>query len=207
MCVVTCAHVCLPRVHIYLCSRVHTCVLIRHVYVFQVNTCLFQMNTHVCSTCTHMCVHVCTHVFQLDTCLRECSRVHICVFHVYTCVFHLDTCLCFRWTDVCSMCTLLCAISTFFASDDTFALQVCTCMCQRKCMIVFESPACVCVCALGEHLCLLTRAHIVFHVYTHVCFDRTRGVSGHIFVFQWYTYVCPTCTHMCALVASVLCSR
>ena len=39
-------------------------------------------------------------------------------------------------------------------------------------------------------------------MYTHVCFNRTRGVpGGHMFVFQWYTYVCPTRTHMCALIA------
>ena len=42
---------------------------------------------------------------------------------------------------------------------------------------------CVCVCALS--------------VYTHVRVYRTRGVPGHIFVFQWYTYAFPTCTHMC----------
>ena len=50
-------------------------------------------------------------------------------------------------------------------------------------------------------------AHVctyVFHMYTHVCSNRTRGVpGGHIFVFQWYTYVCPKCTHMCALIARV----
>ena len=157
----------------------------------------------MCAPRVHICVFTCAHMCSNWT--RVCVSVHVYTSVCSTCTHVRSTC--FRWTDVCSMCTLLCAISTLFASDDTFALQVCTCMCQRKCMIVFESPACVCVCALGEHLCLLTRAQIVSHVCTHVCFDRTRGVSGHIFVFQWYTYVCPTCTHMCALVASVLCSR
>ena len=40
----------------------------------------------------------------------------------------------------------------------------------------------------------------VVHVYTHVCFNRTRGVRGHIFVFQRSRYVCLTCT-LCALIA------
>ena len=43
----------------------------------------------------------------------------------------------------------------------------------------------------------------VFHVYTYVCFHRIRGVPGHKFVFQWYAYVCPTCIHMCVLIARV----
>ena len=99
MCVFTCSHVCLPRVHIYLCSRLHTCVLIRHVYVFQLSTCLFSdehsrvfhVYTYVCSRVPHVCsnwTRVCvpgehTVVVFPGAHLCECSRVHICVF---TCI-------------------------------------------------------------------------------------------------------------------------
>ena len=62
----------------------------------------------------------------------------------------------------------------------------------------------MCVCALGAQLCLLTRAHMrVARVHTCVLFNCARGVPGHIFVFQWSEYVCPRCTHMCALIARV----
>ena len=59
------------------------------------------------------------------------------------------------------------------------------------------------MCAILVSIYVCSRVRIcVFHMYTHVCFNRTRGVpGGHMFVFQWYTYVCPTRTHMCALIA------
>ena len=45
--------VCVPRVHIYVCSDVHTCVPIGHV--FQENTRLFSdEHTGVSSGCTFM---------------------------------------------------------------------------------------------------------------------------------------------------------
>ena len=69
------------------------CVPIGHVFVFQVNTCLFSdERTCVCVPGAHiyMCVCVCV-----------CSRLHICVFtctHVcvpirHTVVFQENTCL------------------------------------------------------------------------------------------------------------------
>ena len=201
----TCTHVC-----VFTCA--HMCVLIRHVYVFRVNTCLFSdEHSCVCVPRVHVCAHVCVCVFQFNTCLRSrrtrgCYRMsamvcvcvcsgctfmlvftcahmcvhvhtyvsstcthmcvllgHVFVFQVDRCVFHANTLLCARWI--------------VFASDDILALQVCTCMCSRKRMIVFEVRTCVCVCASFRRS----------FMFAHAC-----------------TNVCSTCAHMWASIAHVV---
>ena len=86
VCVFACAHMCVPHVHIcafahmrvarvHICvfTCTHMCVLIRHVYVFQENTCLLSdehvrvclLPVHFFCMCVHvhtLCVHACAHV-------------------------------------------------------------------------------------------------------------------------------------------------
>ena len=107
--------------------RVHTCAshLGTRFIVFQVNTCVFHVNTLAGCRLTHMCVpgvHVCvcvlykkhTLVFQLNTCMRVpgeciCVCVHRCtsaraaytVSVVYLCVFHMYTHTCVSELDMC----------------------------------------------------------------------------------------------------------
>ena len=56
VCVFTCAHLRLPRVHICVFTCTHMRVPIGHVFVFQENTWLLsdEHNTRVCSGCTYM---------------------------------------------------------------------------------------------------------------------------------------------------------
>ena len=119
MCVFTCTQMCVRRVHICVFTCAHMCVLIRHVFAFQENARLLSdEHTGVCSgahICTHMCVPL----------------GHVFVFQVDRCVFH--------------------ATHYYVLGEHVlhlriiFALQMCTCMCSRKHMIVFEVCACVCV--------------------------------------------------------------
>ena len=140
LCTCVCAHLCAcvsptcTQRCVFTCA--HMCGFIRHVYVFQVNTCLFSAeHPCVCSTCTHVCSRVRTCVFQLDTCLRsmrthgchrmsalacvpgaplcECSRssrVHICVFTcTHMCVPLVRTCVFHLDTCLCSRWTDVCS--------------------------------------------------------------------------------------------------
>ena len=123
MIVFRCTHVfvCVPRVQRRVFTCTHFCVPIRHVFVFQENTCL-SSDEHscvclcfprahrcvcvcsrvqytcvgVCSTCAHMCVHACT--FMSPTCTHMCVPVgHVFVSQVNRCVFHVNTLACARW--------------------------------------------------------------------------------------------------------------
>ena len=121
--------VCVPGAHICVCV---------HVYA------------NVCSTCTHMRVHVYTHVYPIghvfafreNTCLLsdEHSCVCVCVFRArinvcvaftcaaHMCVFHVCRCAC-----VCAFtCAHLCLppvhICVFTC---THVFQLDTCLCSR----------------------------------------------------------------------------
>ena len=192
------ARECVFRAHVYTyvcptCTQtcVHFCVPTRHVILFQENTCLLSneyscvsvflranVSVHVCNPRVCVCVRV-------PFCTCVCSRVHMCVPHVYTymCV-HVYTYARATWTRVCvpggQVCVprehmTMCYVN-MFSSYDIFSLQVCTCMCSRKRMIVFEVRTCVCV--------RFRRAFML----AHAC-----------------TYVCSTCAHMCALLAQFTC--
>ena len=85
VCVFTCAHVCFPRVHMRVCSRVHTCV-----FAFQENTLLLSdEHTGVFRVHIYVSVHVRTYV---------CSRKRMIVFEVRTCV---RVCVCALGAQLC----------------------------------------------------------------------------------------------------------
>ena len=91
-CVCLCVRV--PGAHKCVCLRVHTCVFHVYTYVFRctrivytyvyslVHTCVFQLDTCMCSRRTHVCYQLNMCVCLLRAHMYVCSRVHICVFHV-----------------------------------------------------------------------------------------------------------------------------
>ena len=95
MCVFTCTHMRVPRVHRCVFTCAHMCVSVGQVFALQENTWLLS-NEHTCvpgahiCECSHMCVHVCEYVCS--------TRTHMCVpvFQVSRCVFHGNTLVCAR---------------------------------------------------------------------------------------------------------------
>ena len=171
---------CVPHVHIceFMCP--HMFVPIGHVFVFQVNTCLFSdERTCVCVfrvriyIYKYVCVHVYTYV---------CSRVH-------TVVFQLDTRLCSRRPRVCYQ----------------MNTRVCLCF-PRAHTCVCSHVQYTCVCSTCAHVCVFTCAHLRLPRVRICVFTCThmRVPIGHVFVFQentWllsdeHTGVCSGCAYM-----------
>ena len=214
MCVFTCAHVCVPTGLVYVCQE---------------NTCLLSDEhlsaPHVCSTCTHLCVQVCTHVRSNWT--RACvpgEHTHIYIYiyvfvcsRVHTSVFQLDTCLCSRRTRVCYQMNTrvcLCFCVRINVCVHVRSTRVCSlvhmCVHLRTCVSPTRTHICVFTCA---HTCVLIIQVYVFQVNTCLLSDEYLCVSAFLCAHKCVcSRVQHTCgcsrVHMCAFqLDTCMCSR
>ena len=109
----------------------------------------------------------------------------------------------------------MCSTCLCSRSGGVFALQVYTCVCSRKRMIVFEVRACVR--ALGEHLCC-SSVHIrrcapvntLIYIqlrHKHTCAELENnhvllGKQAHTHVYTWNTHMCSPTTRYCVHVGA-----